>query len=59
MHRALGGAPTLSVQWRSLGRSLPANFIACSALLAALRLPPPSRKAESVLTASFKEQKRK
>jgi len=25
MHRALGGAPTLSVQWRSLGRSLLAN----------------------------------
>ena len=25
MHRALGGAPTFSVQWRSLGRSLLAN----------------------------------
>jgi hypothetical protein len=25
MHRALGGAPALSAQWRSLGRSLPAN----------------------------------
>jgi hypothetical protein len=25
MHRALGGAPTLSGQWRSLGRSLLAN----------------------------------
>jgi len=45
------------VHWRSLGRSLPANFIACSALLAALRLPPPSRKASSVLTASFQSKK--
>jgi len=27
MHRALGGAPTLSVQWRSLGRSLLANAV--------------------------------
>ncbi len=37
MHRALGGAPTLSVQWRSLGRSLRANVNACAAWLAALR----------------------
>jgi len=58
MHRALGGAPTLSVLWRSLGRSLRGNVGAGSALLAALRLPPPSRKAESVLTASFQNKKR-
>ena len=27
MHRALGGAPTFSVQWRSLGRSLRGNAV--------------------------------
>jgi len=31
MHRALGGAPTLSGQWRSLGRSLLANVKAGAA----------------------------
>ena len=31
MHRALGGAATLSGQWRSLGRSLLANVNACAA----------------------------
>jgi hypothetical protein len=33
MHRALGGASTSRVQWRSLGRSLRANFNACAAQL--------------------------
>jgi hypothetical protein len=33
MPRALGGAPTLSVHWRSLGRSLRGNVNACAAQL--------------------------
>jgi len=57
MHRALGGAPTLSVQWHSLGRSLRGNAEEGSALLAALRLPPPSRKAVASSRQVFKTKK--
>ena len=48
MHRALGGAPTLSVQRRSLGRSLRANVRAC-----AVRLCPAKNGAASVQNKYF------
>jgi len=53
MPRALGGAPTSSVQWRSLGRSLRANAIACAAWLAALQQEknPSPRRASSLREA--------
>jgi len=60
MHRALGGAPIFPVHrsacvgagltWRSLGRSLLANFNACAA-----RLAPPKSAGQHTLRHLIKE----
>jgi len=55
MPRALGGAPTLSVQWRSLGRSLLAFVYACAVQL--WLAPGGGGASHSVLTGTLLQTK--